>query len=236
MKSLALTAALSALLLFSGCSTVNPGDPQASAPTEASAIPVKDVGGKIDGKSNAKSDNKADGKTSLGSVEMADAEVRKLQEPASGAKSSADKGGNQDLAQDSGKGAPDTANAEQLNDPSKDPLNDAKSVLAKRSIYFDYDSFEVKKEFRNIVEAHGKYLQTNPKKKILIQGHTDERGGAEYNLALGQKRAESVKKILSLSGAKEEQLEAVSLGKEKPKALSSDEASWAENRRVDLVY
>ena len=235
MKSLALTAALSALVLFSGCATVNPEDQQATGPTKASSIPVKDVGGKTDGKSTAKSENKADGKTSLGSVEMADAEVRKLQEPAATVKSGADKAG-KDAAQDSTKDALDTATAEQVDDPSKDPLNDAKSVLAKRSIYFDYDSFEVKKEFRNIVEAHGKYLQANPKKKMLIQGHTDERGGAEYNLALGQKRAESVKKILSLSGAKEEQLEAVSLGKEKPKALSSDEASWAENRRVDLVY
>ncbi len=235
MKSLALTAALSALLLFSGCSTVNPESPQGSAPIAASAIPVKDVGGKTDGKSTAKSENKADGKTSLGSVEMADAEVRKLQDPVSTAKSGTDKGG-KELAQDASKDGQNTATAEQQDDASKDPLNDAKSVLAKRSIYFDYDSFEVKKEFRNIVEAHGKYLQANPKKKILIQGHTDERGGAEYNLALGQKRAESVKKILSLLGAKEEQLEAVSLGKEKPKAIGSDEASWAENRRVDLVY
>jgi peptidoglycan-associated lipoprotein len=119
---------------------------------------------------------------------------------------------------------------------STDPLNDPKGVLAKRSVYFDYDSFIVKDEFKPVVEAHAKYLATNKGRKIVIQGNTDERGGREYNLALGQKRAEAVRKSLSVLGVSETQMEAVSFGKEKPKANGSDEAAWAENRRADLAY
>lgn len=117
-----------------------------------------------------------------------------------------------------------------------DPLNDPKGILAKRSIYFDYDSFIVKDEFKPVVEAHAKYLTANKTRKIVIQGNTDERGGREYNLALGQKRAEAVRKSLSLQGVSDSQMEAVSFGKEKPKAIGSDEAAWAENRRSDIVY
>ncbi len=117
-----------------------------------------------------------------------------------------------------------------------DPLNDPKGVLAKRSVYFDFDSYIVKDEFKGLIEAHAKYLVANKGRKILIQGNTDERGGREYNLALGQKRAEAVRKALALLSVPESQVEAVSLGKEKPKATGSDEASWAENRRSDIVY
>ncbi|MDO9191383.1 MAG: peptidoglycan-associated lipoprotein Pal [Undibacterium sp.] len=117
-----------------------------------------------------------------------------------------------------------------------DPLNDPKGILAKRSVYFDYDSYVVKDEFKSLIEAHAKYLVANKGRKILIQGNTDERGGREYNLALGQKRAEAVRKSLALLSVPETQVEAVSLGKEKPKATGSDEASWAENRRSDIVY
>jgi peptidoglycan-associated lipoprotein len=117
-----------------------------------------------------------------------------------------------------------------------DPLNDPKGVLAKRSVYFDYDSFVVKDEFKPVVEAHAKYLGSNKGRKIIIQGNTDERGGREYNLALGQKRAEAVRKSLSLLGVPETQMEAVSLGEEKPKATGADEGAWSENRRSDIVY
>jgi peptidoglycan-associated lipoprotein len=119
---------------------------------------------------------------------------------------------------------------------STDPLNDPKGVLAKRSVYFDYDSYVVKDEFKPLVEAHAKYLAANKGRKIVIQGNTDERGGREYNLALGQKRAEAVRKSLTLLGVSDQQMEAVSFGKEKPKATGSDEAAWAENRRADLAY
>lgn len=121
-----------------------------------------------------------------------------------------------------------------LNTGSVDPLT--QGALAKRSVYFDFDSYVVKGEYQPLVEAHSKFLVTNKGRKILIQGNTDERGGREYNLALGQKRAEAVRKAMSLLGVPESQIEAVSLGKEKPKATGSDEASWAENRRADIIY
>jgi len=117
-----------------------------------------------------------------------------------------------------------------------DPLNDPQGVLAKRSIYFDLDSYSVKDEFKPVLEAHARYLNSNKSRQIVIQGNTDERGGREYNLALGQKRAEAVRRALTLLGVQENQMEAVSFGKEKPKALGGDEAAWAENRRADIAY
>jgi peptidoglycan-associated lipoprotein len=117
-----------------------------------------------------------------------------------------------------------------------DPLNDPQGVLAKRSIYFDLDSYTVKDEFKPVLEAHARYLNANKSRQIVIQGNTDERGGREYNLALGQKRAEAVRRAMALLGVQESQLEAVSFGKEKPKALGNDEAAWAENRRADIAY
>ena len=109
-------------------------------------------------------------------------------------------------------------------------------VLAKRSVYFDFDQFVIKSEFKPLVEAHAKFLVANPKVKMLIQGNADERGSREYNLALGQKRAEALRKMLMLLGAREDQVEAVSLGEEKPKNPGHDEAAWAENRRDDMLY
>jgi peptidoglycan-associated lipoprotein len=117
-----------------------------------------------------------------------------------------------------------------------DPLNDPQGVLAKRSIYFDLDSYTVKDEFKPVLEAHARYLNANKSRQIVIQGNTDERGGREYNLALGQKRAEAVRRAMALLGVQEGQMEAVSFGKEKPKALGTDEAAWAENRRADIAY
>jgi len=123
-----------------------------------------------------------------------------------------------------------------VNTGSADPLNDPQGVLAKRSVYFDYDSFSIKDEFRSVIENHAQYLNSHKDRHILIQGNTDARGGAEYNLALGQKRAEAVRRALSLLGVSESQLEAVSLGKEKPRATGMDESAFAENRRADIVY
>lgn len=120
--------------------------------------------------------------------------------------------------------------------PAVDPLNDQKGILAKRSVYFDFDSYAVKDEFKPLVAAHAKYLSAHNGLKIVIQGNTDERGGREYNLALGQKRAEAVRKSMAVLGAPDAQMEAVSFGKEKPKAQGSNEAAWAENRRSDIVY
>jgi peptidoglycan-associated lipoprotein len=117
-----------------------------------------------------------------------------------------------------------------------DPLDDPKGVLANRSVYFDFDSYVVRADGQPVVSNHAAYLNKNKARKILIQGNTDERGGTEYNLALGQKRAEAVRKAMSTLGVPEGQMEAVSLGKEKPKAAGSTEAAWAENRRADIVY
>ncbi|MBN8454676.1 peptidoglycan-associated lipoprotein Pal [Accumulibacter sp.] len=115
-------------------------------------------------------------------------------------------------------------------------LTDPKSILSKRSVYFDYDSYEVKAEYKDLVTAHAKFLTENRQFRMLIQGNTDERGSREYNLALGQKRADAIKKMMALLGAREDQLEAVSLGEEKPKNEGQGEAAWAENRRGDMLY
>ena len=130
----------------------------------------------------------------------------------------------------------DTRDVRPVETGSVDPLNDPKGVLAARSVYFDYDSYVVRDDGQPIVQNHSGYLTKNKDRKILIQGNTDERGGAEYNLALGQKRAEAVRKSMAALGVPEGQMEAVSLGKEKPKAQGSNEAAWAENRRADIVY
>lgn len=105
-----------------------------------------------------------------------------------------------------------------------------------RVIYFDFDSYTLKDEYRPLVDSYAKALVADRKKHLVVEGHTDERGGREYNLALGQKRAETVTKALALLGASGTQLEAVSFGKERPAVQGSDEAAWAKNRRAELVY
>jgi peptidoglycan-associated lipoprotein len=117
-----------------------------------------------------------------------------------------------------------------------DPFNDPNSPLYKKSVYFDFDSFVVKSEYQSVVEAHGKYLASTKNRRVVVEGNTDERGGREYNLALGQKRAEAVKQRLMLLGATDTQIETVSFGEEKPKAVGSNEEAWAQNRRADIVY
>lgn len=112
----------------------------------------------------------------------------------------------------------------------------ALGVPEKRAIYFDYDQVDIKPEYRPLVEAHAKYLREHGDARTVIQGHADERGSREYNVALGQRRAESVKSMLTLMGASEKQLEAVSLGEEKPVCAQSSEACWRQNRRGQLLY
>jgi peptidoglycan-associated lipoprotein len=115
-------------------------------------------------------------------------------------------------------------------------MSDPRSGFAKRSVYFAFDVYDVKPEFRPLIEAHAKYLRQHPEARIRIEGNTDERGSREYNLALGQRRAESVMKMLKLLGVHENQVEAISFGEEKPRASGHDETSWAENRRSDFQY
>jgi peptidoglycan-associated lipoprotein len=114
-----------------------------------------------------------------------------------------------------------------------DPQN---AISTQRSVYFDYDIFAVKPEFARMLEMHGKFLAANPKVSIRVQGNADERGSAEYNLALGQKRADAVLRALKIYGVKDSQMESISFGREKPKAMGHDEAAWSQNRRVDLEY
>jgi peptidoglycan-associated lipoprotein len=116
------------------------------------------------------------------------------------------------------------------------PLTDPNNILSKRSVYFDFDSVAVKDEYRPMVEAHAKYLTDHSSAKVTIQGNTDERGSREYNLALGQRRADAVKKVMSVLGVGDKQIETVSFGEEKPKATGNNEEAWAQNRRADIVY
>lgn len=113
---------------------------------------------------------------------------------------------------------------------------DAAMQATARIVYFDYDSFVIRPEFQSVIEAHAKYIRADKGRKVVIEGHTDERGGREYNLALGQKRAEAVRKALSLLGVTEAQLEAVSFGKEKPSATGTSEAAMEKNRRAEISY
>src|SRR5512145_1144323 len=105
----------------------------------------------------------------------------------------------------------------------------------KRSVYYEFDKYDVKPEYRTLVESHARWLKANPQAKLVIEGNADERGSREYNVALGQRRAESVTKMLVLMGAKADQIEAVSWGEEKPRSGGHDEASWSENRRADFA-
>jgi peptidoglycan-associated lipoprotein len=122
--------------------------------------------------------------------------------------------------------------ADQVPNVLKDPNN----ILSKRSIYYDYDKFDVKEEYKPLLQAHARYLTQNRNAKMLIQGNCDERGSREYNIALGQKRADGVKKMLLLMGAQESQLESVSLGEEKPRCTEDTEACYSQNRRGDMLY
>lgn len=105
-----------------------------------------------------------------------------------------------------------------------------------RLVYFDYDSFVIKPEFQGVIAAHAKFLRAQPSRKVAIEGHTDERGGREYNLALGQKRAEAVRDALAILGVTANQMEAVSFGKEKPVVMGTQEAAFAKNRRAEIRY
>lgn len=117
-----------------------------------------------------------------------------------------------------------------------DALDDANSILAKRSAFFDFDKSSVKEADKAMVQAHGQYLAANAGRNVVVEGHADERGSSEYNLALGNRRAESVKKMLVVSGAKSGQVSTASFGEEKPRATGHNEAAWSQNRRADIVY
>lgn len=116
------------------------------------------------------------------------------------------------------------------------PLTDPNNILSQRSVYFDFDEYVVKPKFRDMLSAHARFLSDTRDRHIVIQGNTDNRGTAEYNLALGQRRADAVRKNLNLMGVSDSQIETVSFGKERPRNLNNSEEGWAENRRADIVY
>jgi peptidoglycan-associated lipoprotein len=117
-----------------------------------------------------------------------------------------------------------------------DPLDDPNSLLAKRVIYFDFDKSDIKPEFADIVSAHAEYLANHPNVSVTLEGNCDERGTREYNIALGERRANSVKRMLTLQGVSASQIRTVSYGEERPAALGHDESAWSLNRRVEFVY
>ena len=116
------------------------------------------------------------------------------------------------------------------------PLHDPNSILAKRSVYYDFDKSVIKPEFRPMIEAHAGYLREHPQATVRIEGNCDERGSREYNLALGQRRADSVRKALGLLGVADARVETTSWGEEKPRAMGHNEDSWWQNRRSDVIY
>jgi peptidoglycan-associated lipoprotein len=115
-------------------------------------------------------------------------------------------------------------------------LDDPSSPLSKRVIYFDYNSSTIKGEYRQLIELHAQYLADHPEVQMVMEGHTDERGSREYNIALGERRTQAVKKIMLLFGVADQQIQTVSFGEERPVAPGHDEAAWSLNRRVELVY
>ena len=229
MRLTKLTTALVALmLLLSGCSTVKLDEApsvetrktSAAAPADAkqpSAASVAQAASNNSDTSAAQSNaaSSADGVSTTGTNTGANV--------------------NPDANANANANANAEANA-RANATFNEPLSDPSSILANRSIYFDLDSYIVKDEYKSVIDAHGKYLASRPDRKVLIQGNTDERGGSEYNLALGQKRADAVRRALAQRGVPESQMEAVSYGKEKPKAMGSTEEAWKENRRADIAY
>ena len=120
--------------------------------------------------------------------------------------------------------------------PAVNPLVDPTNILSKRSVYFEFNEYVVSDKYKSMVLSHARYLRENSDLNIRVQGNTDERGSREYNLALGQRRADSVKSVMTLAGTPDSQIESVSYGEEKPRAVGHNEASWTENRRVDIRY
>ena len=119
---------------------------------------------------------------------------------------------------------------------SANPLKDPNNILSKRNVYYDFDKSDVKDEYQPLVGAHSKYLAGNKGAKVTVQGNCDERGSREYNIALGNRRADSVRKMMNVQGVPDSQIEVISFGEEKPRATCHDESCWKENRRSDIVY
>lgn len=136
------------------------------------------------------------------------------------------------MGTDGTAGAKSDVKAVDVSDATKNGL----APSGPRIVYFDYDSYVIKPEFQAVIDAHARYIKADKTRKVAIEGHTDERGGREYNLALGQRRSEAVRRALALLGVPDGQMEAVSFGKEKPAVSGSDENAWSRNRRAEIAY
>jgi peptidoglycan-associated lipoprotein len=144
--------------------------------------------------------------------------------------------GGKATAPSTSQGTGSTSSPAQSADVQGNPLHDPNNVLSKRSVYFDFDSNVVKDEFRPLVQAHARYMVEHRDSRVRIEGNCDERGSREYNLALGQRRAESVKKMMTVLGVQDGRIETVSYGEEKPMSQGHDEQAWSQNRRADIKY
>ena len=229
-----ITALVALMLLLSACSTVKLDEAPSIETRKTSAVSSGEASGasKAAASSNsgdASTASSADGISTTGANTDANASGRANTDANASARANTD-------ANASGRANTDANASGRANSSFNDSLSDPSSILVNRSIYFDLDSYIVKDEYNSVIDAHGKYLISRPERKIIIQGNTDERGGSEYNLALGQKRADAVRRALAQRGVPEKQMEAVSYGKEKPKALGSNEEAWKENRRADIAY
>lgn len=147
-----------------------------------------------------------------------------------------DKSGTALSTQGGADGAGNVANGKVASVDLTKSSNSAAIPAGARVVYFDYDSYVIKPEFQSVIEQHARFIKMDKSRKVAIEGHTDERGGREYNLALGQKRAESVRTALGLLGVQDSQIEAVSFGKEKPEVQGVDEVAMSKNRRAEISY
>ncbi|MCP4286353.1 MAG: peptidoglycan-associated lipoprotein Pal [Gammaproteobacteria bacterium] len=137
---------------------------------------------------------------------------------------------------EAGQGGSGTAAASEGGEWHGNPLDNPNSLLSNRIIYFDYDESQIREDFRDVVIAHGEYLAANPAVTITVEGHADERGSREYNIALGERRANGVRNLMMAQGASDNQINVVSYGEERPLLVGSDETSWSQNRRAELLY
>ena len=135
-----------------------------------------------------------------------------------------------DTAADTRQGAQDTGTFQ------SDPFSDPNNSLSVRTVYFEFVSSEVKPADREVIIAHAQYLAGNANAKVVLEGHADERGTREYNIALGERRAKAVAQLMLLQGVAQSQIDVISFGEERPVALGHDESAWAANRRVEIVY
>lgn len=147
---------------------------------------------------------------------------------------------NADGAQTGGLNGDGTAGGTALNGATvsyeKSAINDANNVLAEKVIYFEFDSDQISADYQELITHHGKYLASNPDMSVRLEGHADERGSREYNVALANRRAQTVRRLVLFQGVNADQVSVISYGEEKPVALGHDEESWRLNRRVELVY